>query len=301
MKTGYVGIIGLPNAGKSTLVNALVGEKVSIVSAKPQTTRRRVLGIWNEADFQAVLVDSPGKIDSEKGLNAFLSKEYNEVIADAGCVIAVLNLDADKKEDLLQVLKECIKSEKLAAIIISKTDLPESVSRRVQLQKQIQELGLKVPVIEFSAHWKKDDFKQFKQSILDVLKSSLKEGERPIFDVELFTPHAVRELVTEIVREKCFNYLHQEVPYGLAVVIQKYEEDVKIDRINAEILVSQESHRPIVLGQGGSRIKQIGQESRLEIERLVGKKIFLGLQVRVKEKWDQDRTVMQKLGYSHDS
>lgn len=299
-KTGFVAVLGLPNAGKSTFTNAIIGEKVSIITSKPQTTRRRVLGIWSEPNFQAVLMDSPGRIEAQKGLNAFLTKEYKKVIEDADVILLALNMDAQRLEDLLRVSDEALKSGKLGAVVITKTDLPETPGRRDQLKKALAEAGVQVPVFEFSKKWNPAEVREMKEKLKAVLIAKLPEAPQPLYDQELFTPHTIKELVAEIVREKCFENLHQEVPFGLGVSILKYSEGDSMDRIEAEILVSQESHKPIVLGKGGSKIKQIGQEARSEVEKMVGKKIYLGLQVKVKEDWEMDHRSMKGLGYWHD-
>lgn len=299
-KTGFVAMLGLPNAGKSTLTNTIIGEKVSIITAKPQTTRQRVLGIWTEGQFQAVLMDSPGRIEGAKGINAFLTREYKKVIEDADLIVTILNVDANRLEDLLRVVDEANKSGKLAAVVITKTDLPETPGRRDQLQKAIKEAGVDVPVLEFSKKWNPTEVKEFRDKLKTLLSARLPNSKAPLYDQELYTPHSIKELVAEIIREKCFEQLHQEVPFGIGVAVLKYDEGDTMDRIEVEILVSQDSHKPIVLGKGGSKIKQIGQEARTEIEKLAGRKIFLGLQVKAKEGWDLDQRTMKGLGYWHE-
>lgn len=300
VRAGFVGLIGLPNAGKSTLANALIGERLSIVSEKPQTTRGRVLGIWSAKDFQAILVDAPGKIEAPKGLNAYLAKEYHQVIEDSDLLVAVLNLDAKSKDSLVEIIEQVKKSGKHGLTVITKTDLPAAPGRRAQLLETLKQLGATAPVLEFSNQWKGRDAKEFRQAVEDALRPQLPEANAPLYDEELYTPHATREVVREIIREQCFRQLHLEVPYGIAVVIQKYREEDKLDRIEAEILVMQDGHKPIVLGKGGARIKSIGQDARKEIEKLVGRKVFLGLQVKVKENWDKDAAFMRSLGYFHE-
>ena len=299
-KTGYVAMLGLPNAGKSTLTNTIIGEKVSIITAKPQTTRQRVLGIWTEGNFQAVLMDSPGRIEAATGLNAFLTREYKRVVGDSDLIVTILNVDANRLEDLLRVVDEANKSGKLAAVVITKTDLPETPGRRNQLQKAIREAGIQVPFLEFSKKWNPTEVKEFRDKLKALLSTRLPEAEQPLYDQELYTPHSIKELVAEIVREKCFEQLHQEVPFGIGVAVLKYTEGDDLDRIEVEILVSQDSHKPIVLGKGGSKIKQIGQEARAEIEKIAGRKVFLGLQVKAKAGWDLDQRTMKGLGYWHE-
>jgi GTP-binding protein Era len=153
-------------------------------------------------------------------------------------------------------------------------------------------------VIEASNTWKKEDAKAVRQEILRLCFSKLPESPKPLYDIELFTPHNVKDLVAEIVREQCFEVLHHEIPYNIAVRIQKFDEsDPKMPRIHAEILVAKESHKPILIGKGGATIKEIGILARKHIEKMMDQKVYLGLEVTVRENWFENKMIMKELGY----
>lgn len=291
-RAGFVGLIGLPNSGKSTLMNALVGEKVSIVTSKPQTTRRRVMGLLNGEDHQIVFVDAPGVVRASSGLNMFLKEEATDVISQSDVLIAVLNIDEKSAEHLDEIIKLVKESGKPWIALIHKTDLPQ-VHRPQILRDKVSDLG--VPVMQGSAL---NEGKVLKEILLEHLVRMLPEAEGPMYDAELYTLSTTRELCSEIIREKCFENLHQEVPFGLAVKILKFIEDEgPTIRIHSEILVAKENHRAIVIGRGGEILKKIGVEARKEIEQLVGRKIYLDLRVASKQGWQKNPGMMKELGY----
>jgi GTP-binding protein Era len=291
MKAGFVSLVGLPNAGKSTFVNALIGEKVGIVSAKPQTTRKRVIGIYNEPDLQACFVDSPGYVEATTGLNAYLKDELKAVIKDGDLLIAVLNLDARKLEDLLALAEMAANSGKKWFAVITKMDIDKDL-RSERLRTEL--LKYNVPVLNVSAVKRPE---RLRELILPLVREMLPENPAPFFDNESYTTQNIRDLVAEIVREKCFEALHQEVPYGLAVKVLKYDETGKLPKIYTEIMVSKESFVPMVLGAQGRRIKHIGIEARKECEKILGQKIYLETHVKLKKDWTKNAQVMKELGY----
>ncbi len=293
-KAGFVGLVGLPNAGKSTLMNALVKEKVSIVNPKPQTTRRRVVGICNYQDTQAVLVDAPGLIRAEKGLNKFLQEELEDVIQKSDALIAVLNLDEKEFKNLEQIIQLTKNSGKPWLAIITKVDLVDKAHRLPVVMQALSDYGVPVlPVSLLKLH------EESRLEIIEKISTLLPSSPQPLYDVELFTPHSVKELVAEIIREKCFESLHLELPYAIAIRIAMYEEtENNLDKIYAEIIVERDSHKPILIGEAGKTIKKIGMSSRTEIEKLVGRKVFLDLKVIVRENWSNNRRLMSELGYA---
>lgn len=299
MKAGFVGLIGMPNAGKSTLMNFLIDEKVSIVTPRPQTTRRRVHGIWNTEGSQIIFVDAPGLVSSRPGLFEFLAQEVQEVISESDALVAVLSLDQKSKEEIEQILELVKKSNKPWLAVITKTDLDDKAHRAVILQDMVTALGGKSLSISLT---RKDGFiAQDRLSLLEGITSLLPESEAPLYDPELYTTETMRDLICEIVREKCFLNLKDEVPYTIAIrTIEFKEEALPVPRITLEILVSKENHKGIVIGKGGSLLKKIGQEARKEIEKLMGKKIFLGLNVSAREGWSDNKRIMKELGYFHD-
>jgi GTP-binding protein Era len=290
-RAGFVGLIGLPNSGKSTLMNALVGEKVSIVTSKPQTTRRRVMGLVSGDNYQFVFVDAPGVVRAKSGLNMFLREEAFDVAAQSDLLLVILNVDEKDPEQLDEIVKIAVESGKPWVALINKTDLPE-IHRPQILRDKLEKHG--VPIIHGSA---KEDPESLREKVIEQILPRLPFSDGPLYDAELYTLSSVKELSCEIVREKCFETLHQEVPFGLAVRILKFDEEGPIIRIFAEILVSKENHRGIVIGKGGQALKTIGTEARKEIEKLVGQKVFLDLQVASKKDWQKNPGVMRELGY----
>lgn len=296
-RAGFIGLIGQPNAGKSTLMNFLVSEKVSIVSAKPQTTRRRILGIWSTDAGQIVFVDAPGVVRADKGLNGFLAQEAEDVIKQSDALIAVLSVDEEKPEDAEKVIEMVSRSGKPWVGVITKTDIVEKAHRLMILKKMIEDKKGKALSISVNDLKKDKEAAEDRDAMLIEFLELLPESPAPLYDVELFTNENVREMVSEIIREKCFEHLHHEVPYATAVRIVKFDEEGPMPKIYGEIIVNKESHKAIVIGKDASVIKKIGIESRKEIEKLIGEKVFLDLKVNCKPEWFENKRMMKELGY----
>jgi GTP-binding protein Era len=292
IKSGFVGIIGQPNAGKSSFLNRMVAEKVSIVTSKPQTTRRRSLGIINDENYQIVFVDAPGMIKNNKKLNSFLQAELDDVVKTSDVLLAVLSIDEESVENIDEIIKIIKLSEKPWCAFINKTDIGQKAHRTQIIKDKIKEAG----GVAFAGTCSHEEGVP-KNEIIPYILSQLPESKGPLYDPELFTPHTVRELVIEIVREKCFEILHQEVPYGLAVRIAKFDEGGKLPKISFEILVEKESHKPIVIGKAGATLKEIGTQARKDIEKLMQEKVFIDMHVIVKENWTTDNKILENLGY----
>ncbi|WII70971.1 GTPase Era [Bdellovibrio sp. 22V] len=294
-KAGFLGLIGQPNAGKSTLMNFLVDEKVSIVSAKPQTTRRRILGIWSSEAGQIVFVDAPGVIKADKGLNSFLAKEAEDVIDNSDALLAIVSVDEEKPENAEKVIDMVSKSGKPWIGVITKTDIEEKAHRIMILKKMIEERGGKAFSVSVKESAKDEEERE--ALLIDFLEL-LPESPAPLYDIELFTNENMREMASEIIREKCFEALHHEIPYSLAVRIIKFDEEAKpVPKVHAEIIVAKESHKAIVIGKGAEVIKKIGMDARKEIEKLMDEKIFLDLNVACKPEWFDNKRMMKELGY----
>lgn len=294
-RAGFLGLIGQPNAGKSTLMNFLVDQKVSIVSAKPQTTRRRILGIASREQGQIVFVDAPGVIKAEKGLNGFLANEARDVISDSDALLAIISLDETKAEGAEQVIELVAASGKPWIGVITKTDIENKVHRIMIMKKMIEDKGGKA--ITISAQ-REEKNKAEREALIQDFMAILPVSPAPLYDVELFTSENVREMVAEIIREKCFESLYHEIPYSLAVRIVQFDETTgPIPKIYAEILVAQDSHKGIIVGAGAKMIKEIGMQSRLEIEKLLDTKVFLDLKVVCKPEWFENKRIMKELGY----
>lgn len=292
-KAGFVGLIGLPNSGKSSVMNLLVGEKVSIVSSKPQTTRRRSVGLVSNKEFQAVILDAPGLIKAEKGLNNFLELEALEVIKESDVLIGVLNVDAKNFEDIEKVIELVLKSKKPHFFYINKCDLPQ-LHRPVRMREHLQKLGS--VVIQGSAM---TEVTKTKELIIEQIAKLLPEATAPLYDEELLSIQPAREIVGELIREQCFNQLHDEIPFGLAVKLLKYEEGVNLDKIYAELLVAKENHIKMVVGNHATRIKNIGELARKEIEKFLKKKVYLDLHVKSQKNWQTNPRSLKELGYVH--
>jgi GTP-binding protein Era len=291
-RAGFVGVIGLPNSGKSTLVNKLVGEKVSIVSSKPQTTRRRSLGILTRPEGQIVFVDAPGVLAAKSGLNHFLMEEAQDVIAKADALMVVLNIDEQDLENLKKIINLAVESNKPWFAVIHKTDLPQ-LHRPEILKKELGERG--VEIIKGSALHPSSEFLE---QVTNKALSLLPESPQPIYDRELFTAATIRDLCAEIIREKCFELLHQEIPFSTAVRILRFQEnDGPVLKIEAEIIVSKPNHQGIVVGREARVIKEIGMLARKDIEELVQQKVFLRLEVATAKDWFKNPRMMKEFGY----
>lgn len=293
-RAGFLGIIGQPNAGKSSLMNYLIREKVAIVTSKPQTTRRRILGLHSEPAGQIVFVDAPGIVKSTSGLNLFLQKEAEDVIKESDALLAVLSINEDSIERNEEILNMVVKSKKPWMAVITKTDLSEKIHRISLLKNLIKTLGGES--ISASIH---NDTDEDRQMILEKCIQLMPEAPAPLYDIELFTTENLRSLVEEIVREKCFELLEFEVPYQLAVQVRKFDEDAQpCPKIYADIIIGKETHKPIVIGKGGANIKRIGEMAREEIQKVMGvNKVYLELNVTVKNNWFENKTAMKELKY----
>lgn len=297
-KAGFLGLIGQPNAGKSSLMNFLVQEKISIVTPKPQTTRRRIIGVWNSEAGQIAFVDAPGILDAAKGLNGFLAIEAKDVIEQSDALIAVLAVDGKNAEEPEQVLKMVKASGKPWVAVITKVDMQDKAHRVMILKDMVEKMGGKAFTISSTKEKNDED----REALLIELLEIMPESPQPMYDVELFTTESMRNMVAELIREKCFEFLHQEVPFNTAIRIIKFDELASpIPKIAAEIVLAKETHKGIVIGKGGSVLKQIGTEARKEIEKLMGEKIFLDLKVSVREDWFDNTKIMKELGYVLDT
>ncbi len=296
-RSGFLGLIGQPNAGKSSLLNFLVKEKVSIVTNKPQTTRRRVIGLHTTEHGQIVFVDAPGLVKSTSGLNSFLEKEAHDVIKSSDALVAVLSLNEDTAERNQEIIELAKNSKKPWVGLITKIDLKDLDHRALILKGMIEMAGGSTFSVSNTKGTNQD-----RLVILDELMQLLPEASAPLYNTDSYTTEHVRDLAAEIIREKCFEVLNYEIPYQLAVQIRKFEEDAKpCPKIYADILVAKDSHKPILIGKGAVNIKKIGQDARKEIEAIMQEKVFLDLNVVVKENWFENKVTMKDLKYVTES
>lgn len=293
IKTGYVGFVGLPNSGKSTLLNTLLGEKVCIVSSKPQATRRRVQGILTHGEHQIIIVDSPGFLSkAQTPLHEFILAEAKDVLATVGAIVILVPTDLDDEKTFKELVKEIQLTKKKYIYCITKSDLkPTEVARKI-----IESLRASPQVILKVSD--KEDRDVLIDTLLQNVSSYLSEAENYMFDKDMFTTERSRDLIAEYVREACMEFLAKEIPYNIAVVIDSYKEE-KIPKIYASICVNKESHKSIVIGKGGEKLKKIGSYARQRFEDIIGEKIFLSLRVKTKADWAKNKTFMNEMGYGN--
>jgi GTPase len=289
-RCGHVAILGRPNVGKSTLLNRLVGEKLSITSAKAQTTRHRVVGVVTRDDAQYLLLDTPGFQTRNKGaLNRVLNRTAAQAAAEADVVVLVVDAHGWTPGDD-QALK-LVPPGKPAIVAVNKTDAISDRARLLPLLEQIGRKGDFAAIVPISA-------KNGRQ-VEDLLREAarhLPEGP-PAYEADTFTDRSERFLAAEAIREKTFRLLGDELPYQSTVVIEQYEELPELRRIFAAIVVERDAQRPIVLGAGGERIKRIASEARQDLERMLGVKVYLEVWVKVKSGWSDNEQRLRSYGY----
>lgn len=297
VKSGMVAIVGPPNAGKSTLMNSLLGQKISIVTPKPQTTRNRILGVVNEEDYQIVLIDTPGLHKSRVPLNREMVKIAMDSLADVDVVLFLIDislpmpekLKEEKEKEFVALMKQVSCP---AILVLNKVDLLE----KAKLLPMIATYSALFPfssVIPLSA-LKGVGTEDLVKEILELLPI----GPR-YFPEDIPTDATERFLVAEIIREKVFLQTGQEIPYSSAVTIESFKEDTekKLVTIHATIVIERDSQKGIVIGKGGSKLKSIGTAARLDIQKLIGEKVLLKLWVKVKKKWSEDERFLKELGF----
>ena len=301
-RCGWVALMGPPNAGKSTLLNALLGQKISIVTSKPQTTRSRVVGIMSEPGAQVIFMDTPGVNHSRQQQRGHLSKMMSQAawqsMAAAHAVMLVLDADLylRRPEFLdrdIQSLRDALTDdERPLLVVVNKVDLFHDKSRMLPLLVKLQEYFPKAEVFPMSA-LTKDGLGELKK----IIVSMMPEGASQFPEDQLSTA-PTRFLAAEIVREMVFERLRQEVPYTTAVDIESWEEEPERDLtiIHAVIFVQRPSHKAMVIGRAGSTIKEIGTEARRDIQNLIGGKVHLQLFVKVKDNWAEDTELLHDLG-----
>ena len=288
-KSGFVNIIGSPNVGKSTLMNQLVGEKLSIITSKMQTTRHRIMGMVNEEDYQIVFSDTPGIIDPHYRLHENMMKFVSEALKDADVILMVTDIyeDPNKMEERLTQIN---KLNVPILLVLNKIDN----SQQKSLEKLVNEWKLKLPkaeILPISA--------LHNMSIQFILPKILEwlPKNPPYFDKDQLTNKSMRFFVSEIIREKILLIYQKEVPYSCEVVVEEYKDEEKIVRIRANVMVSRASQKSIVIGHQGKKIKKLGTDARLDIEAFISKKVYLELYVKVDKDWRDKEGKLKKYGY----
>lgn len=290
-RCGYVAIVGRPNVGKSTLLNHLLGQKISITSRKPQTTRHQVLGIKTEEHYQVIYVDTPGlHKGAEKAINRYMNRAASSALRDVDLVVFVVDRTAWTDEDQM-VLDQVQRSGLPALLVVNKVDLLEDKS---QLLPHLQALEAKgdfeaiVPLSALRSH----NVAELEREIVQRMPVS-----EHFFPEDQITDRSQRFLAAEIVREKIMRQLGDELPYAVTVEIEEFAGEGGILHISALILVERKGQKKIIIGEGGSRLRSIGSEARRDMERLFDARVMLRLWVKVKSGWSDDERALRSLGY----
>ncbi|HSR39740.1 MAG TPA: GTPase Era [Phnomibacter sp.] len=287
-KSGFVSILGKPNAGKSTLLNALVGEKMAIVSKKVQTTRHRIKAFLNSDQYQVIFSDTPGIIDPQYKLHERMMQQVKNAIEDADVALLIYDV-SERNESEAAAFFDGLKLRVPAILVLNKVD--QASQSEVQKAIEFFSAGNYRKVIAISA------LKQLGlQELLDSILELLPEGE-PYFSTEDLSDLPTKFFVSELIREKIFELYHQEIPYHTAVVIQEFSEKATLTKIRADIVVQREMQKVIMIGDKGQMIKRLGTESRKEIEQFIGGKVFLELFVKVRPKWRDQDIFLKEYGY----
>ena len=288
MKVGFVNIFGKPNAGKSSLLNALMGEKLAIVSRKVQTTRHRIKGILTATDYQIIFSDTPGIIQPEYKLHERMMQTVKNSLEDAD--LALLMLDIKDNLDENDQLFSSLKLKAPAIVVINKIDAAGEQEREKAINF-FKEKSYCHEAIGISALKKKNI-----DRLLERIIHYLPEGD-PFFDGDDMTDLPVKFFVSEIIREKIYDLYEQEIPYHTTVLIQEFKEKTTLTKIRADIIVNRETQKGIILGEAGKMIKKLGTEARKDIEAFIGQKVFLELFVKVKPKWRDSEVFLKEYGY----
>lgn len=291
LKCGYIAIIGRPNVGKSTLLNAILGKKISITSDKPQTTRSQILGIKTVNSSQAIYIDTPGLHQAEKNaMNRYMNKMAHSILNDADVIVFMIDATRWQEEDEF-VLEKLKKSNAPIILAINKIDKLDNRNAVLPLIEKLNEQFAFAHIIPMSALKEKNILELEKE-----IEKLLPEGPH-LFEEDEITDKNLAFQVTELIREKIMRGTSQEVPYSATAEIESWVSEEKLIRINVIIWVEREGQKAIIIGKDGEKLKKIGTQARKEIEKLLGKKVFLRLWVKVKDNWTNDERVLKNFGF----
>jgi len=290
-QSGSIAVVGRPNVGKSTLVNELIGQKLSITSHRPQTTRHRINAIDTQKKYQMVFVDTPGiHIGNNKAINSYMNRSASSSFSDVDIVIWIVEVFKWTKEDA-RVLEHLNKVDIPVLLCINKIDKASSVDKVLPFLESMSEKFQATEVFPLSA-FDRSDTKKLRELILKYLPE-----QDAIYDKDYITDRSQKFVISEFIREKLMRNLSNELPYDITVEIERFELDGKMYRIAGRIFVDKASQKSIVIGHNGEMLKKIGQESRQAIEGFLQAKVFLELWVKVKQGWSDDKRALASLGY----
>lgn len=287
-KSGYVAIVGKPNAGKSTLMNRILGSKISITTPKPQTTRHQIIGIHSEENLQVIFLDTPGIIHPKYELQKTMMSFVHRARSDADVILFIVEAGEQRMPGYaFDVFKTM---NKPVILVVNKMD----TSSREEVQPLVDSLNksYKFKDIEYLSALTGEGL----EDLMKAIYNNLKPGP-PFYPKEMLSEQPVRFFVAELIREQLFLQFEQEIPYSSTVDVIQYEEREDLDYINAEIIVNRKSQKGILIGKGGKAIKELGKKSREAIEDFIGKKVFLDLHVKVRDKWRDDPNMIRNFGY----
>ncbi|HCA26586.1 MAG TPA: GTPase Era [Betaproteobacteria bacterium] len=289
-RAGYIAIVGRPNVGKSTLLNHLIGEKISITSRKAQTTRHRIVGIRTDEGAQYIFVDTPGfQLHHRNVLNRVMNQSVTQALADVDVVLFVV--EACRFDDKDAQVAKLLPQDRPLILVMNKIDQVEDKRRLLPFIQQLSARFSFSAIVPVSA-----EKEQQLPELLEEIRQKLPEGA-PLFEEDAITDRSARFLAAEIVREKVFRLLGEEVPYGIAVEIEQFTVEGKMHRIQAAIIADKPGQKAIIIGQRGEKIKRIGSDARKEMERLFDGKVYLELWVKVRSGWADSARAVKSLGY----
>jgi len=294
-RCGYVAIVGRPNVGKSTLMNRLIGHKISITSRKPQTTRHRILGVRTTPEWQAVFVDTPGlHLAGKKAVNRYMNRAATSALRDVDLILFVVDAQRWTEEDQ-HVLDRLQGSTIPVILVLNKVDRIKEKERLLPLLARAAERIPGAGVVPLSA-LNRDNLERLERSLPEHLPPA-----EPLFPEDQITDRSERFMAAEIVREKLMRTLGDELPYAVTVEVEQFRTTQRVVHINALIWVERESQKKIVIGKGGEQLKRIGSKAREEMEQLLAQKVNLQLWVKVKAGWSDDERSLRSLGYADES
>lgn len=295
MKSGFVAIIGRPNVGKSTLLNQILGQKIVITTDKAQTTRKRIKGIYTNKEGQIVFVDTPGVHKPLNKLGEFLLDEAKIAVPDADVILFLVDGSESAGKGDKWIAQHLLQTKIPIVIVMNKVDKvkkPEKVEENLLSYKTLFEENL--PVVRISAKTGRNI-----DTLMNNIFKKLPEGEA-LYPEDVVTEETMRDVTEEIIREKILLNTSDEIPHSVAVKVTNYQEKEEIDKIYATIYCEQKSQKGILIGKGGSLLKKIGTEARLELEEIVEKKVYLQLEVKVEKDWRKKQNILKNFGYQQE-